>query len=117
MENILILGIVLVVVAAALLRAKKHFSGGGCCGSGSTSVRSRKKLTSPKIGQTVLVVEGMHCENCRNRVEHGLNNLEGVVCRVDLKKKTATVSYSQEVSPETLKGIVEKMGYTVTQIQ
>ena len=117
MENILIICILLVIILIALLRMKKHFKGGGCCGSGSTSVRSHKKLTEPQIGQIVLVVDGMHCENCQNRVEHGLNKLDGVVCKVNLKKKTATVSYSREIPAEELKALVEKMGYTVTEIR
>lgn len=117
MENVIIVSVVLLVVVFALLRTKKHFKGGGCCGSGNTSVRSRKKLTAPQLGEKVMTVEGMHCENCQNRVEHALNNLDGVVCRVNLKKKTATVSYSREVSDSQLKSIVEKMGYQVTEIR
>lgn len=117
MQNYIIIGVLLVLVVLALARSAKHFKGGGCCGSGSTSVRSRKKLTAPKLGEKVLTVEGMHCENCRNRVEHAVNALDGVVCKVDLKKKTATVSYSAEVSSEALKQTIEKMGYTVTDIR
>lgn len=117
MENAIIIGILLVVIILALLRAKKHFKGGGCCGSGSTTVRSSKKLTEPKLGEKVLTVEGMHCENCQNRVENALNRLDGVACRVNLRKSTATVSYSTEVSDALLKETVEKMGYKVTHIQ
>lgn len=117
MENAIILSILLVVIVLALLRAKKHFKGGGCCGSGSTTVRSHKKLTDPKLGEKILVVEGMHCENCQNRVENALNRLDGIVCKVNLRKKTATVSYSTEVSDEVLKETVEKMGYKVTEIR
>lgn len=117
MDNIIIIAVILVVIVLALLRTKNHFKGGGCCGSGSTSVRSHKKLTEPKIGERVLTVEGMHCENCQNRVEHALNRMDGVVCRVNLRKKTATVSYSREVSAETLKKTVEDLGYQVTEIR
>ena len=115
MENVIIVGILLVVIVLALFRAKKHFKG-GCCGSGST-VRSRKKLTGPKLGEKILEVEGMHCENCRNRVEDALNRLDGVAARVDLRKKTARVSYSTEVSDERLKETVEKLGFQVTGIR
>ena len=117
MENYIIVGIVALIVILGVLRARKHFGGGGCCSSGSASVRSGKKLTDPKIGEIVLTVEGMHCENCQNRVEHLVNKLDGVVCRVNLKKKTATVSYSREISPEQIKAIIEKAGYPVTHIQ
>lgn len=117
MENTIIIGIVLLVLVLALLRAKKHFKSGGCCSSGTSSVRSRKKLTSPKLGEFTLVVEGMHCEKCQNRVEHAVNDLDGVVCKVNLKKKTATVSYSTTVSIEAVKTIIEDAGYTVTEVR
>lgn len=117
MENSIIIAILLVVLVLALLRAKKHFKGGGCCGGGSTSVRSHKKLTAPKIGEKTLIIEGMHCENCQNRIEHAVNNIDGVVCRVHLRKNSATVSYSAEVSNDLLKETIERMGYHVTEIR
>ena len=117
MDNMIIIVVLLVILVLALLRMKKHFKGGGCCGSGSNTIRSTKKLTEPKIGEKVLTVEGMHCENCQARVENAVNRLDGVVCKVNLKKKTATVSYSTEVSDEALKNAIEKLGYKVTRIQ
>ena len=117
MENYMIIGILAVVIVLALARSRKHFKGGGCCGSGGNTIRDKKKLTDPKIGEKVMVIEGMHCENCEIRVENALNRLDGVACKVNLKKKTATVSYSREVSDELLKETVEKMGYQVTEIR
>lgn len=117
MENVIIVVILLVLMVLAIFRAKKHFKGGGCCGSGSSMVRTKKKLTGPKLGEKTLVIEGMHCENCEIRVENALNRLDNVACRVNLKKKTATVSYSAEVSDETLRSAVERIGYKVTQIR
>lgn len=117
MENYIIIGVLLVIVVIAVFRAKKHFGGGGCCGSGSNTVRDKKKLTQPKTGEKILVIQGMHCENCEIRVENALNRLEGVACKVSRKKRTAVVSYSAEVSDELLKTTVEEMGYKVTDIR
>lgn len=117
MENEIIIGILLIILVVAVLRAKKHFKGGGCCGSGSNTIRTKKTLTAPKLGEKTLVIEGMHCENCEIRVENALNRLDAVACRVNLKKKTAIVEFSAEVSDELLKTTVEKMGYQVTQIR
>ena len=117
MENYIIVGILLVILVIAILRAKKHFKGGGCCGSGGNTIRDKKTLTAPKIGEKVLVIEGMHCENCEVRVENALNRLDGVLCKVNLKKKIATVSYSAKVSDELLRETVEKVGYTVIEIR
>ena len=116
MENYLIIGILLVLLVMALLRAKKHFKG-GCCGSGSTTIRDKKVLSGPKLGQKTMTIAGMHCENCEIRVENALNRLDGVACKVSHKKKTAVVEYSAEVSDETLKAAVEKLGYKVTSIR
>ncbi|MBQ8238343.1 MAG: heavy-metal-associated domain-containing protein [Oscillospiraceae bacterium] len=117
MKNGIIIGILALVVVVALLRAVKHFRGGGCCGSDSQTIRIKKTLTAPAIGEKTLVIEGMHCENCEIRVENALNRLDGVACRVNLRKKTAAVSYSAEVSDEVLKAAVERLGYKVTGIR
>lgn len=117
MENIGIIVLLLVLIIPALIHAKKHFSGGGCCGSGGNTIRSHKKLTEPKIGEKVLTVEGMHCENCRARVENAVDRLDGAVCKVNLKKKTAVVLYSSEIPDDVLKETVEKLGYKVTDIR
>lgn len=117
MEDYIVIGILLVVIVAALLRAKKHLKGGGCCGSGSKAIRLRKNLDAPEIGEKVICVEGMSCENCEIRVENALNRLDGVACRADWKKKNAVVSYSKEVSDELLRSTVERLGYKVTEIR
>ena len=117
MQDYIIVGILLIVLVLAILRGKKHFKGGGCCGNGSTTIRDKKTLTAPKIGEKVMTIEGMHCENCEIRVENALNRLEDVVCKVNLKKKIATVSFSKEIPNELLKETVERLGYQVTQIR
>lgn len=113
----IIIAVLVLILVLAVLRGKKHFKGGGCCGSGGNTIRDKKTLEEPIIGRKVLIVEGMSCENCAIRVENALNRLEHVMCRVQLKKKTAVVSYSQEVSDEALKAVVEEIGYQVTQIR
>lgn len=116
MGNVIILAILLVMVVLALNSGRKHFKGsGGCCGGGGEE-RPHKKLEEPAIGQRVLSVEGMHCESCQARIEKAIDRLDGVVCKTNLHKKTATVTYSQPVSDDTLKEIVEKLGYRVTEI-
>lgn len=116
MSDYIIIGILLAIIVIAILKAKKHLKGGGCCGSGSKTIRDKKTLTAPKLGEKTLVIEGLHCENCEIRVENALNRLEGVACKVSWKKKTAVVSYSVEVTDELLKDTVECMGYQVTDI-
>ena len=116
MGNVIILAILLVMVVLAVNSGRKHFKGnGGCCGGGGEE-RPHKKPEAPAVGQRVLSVEGMHCESCQARIEKAIDCLDGVVCKTNLHKKTATVTFSQPVSDDTLKEIVEKLGYRVTEI-
>lgn len=69
------------------------------------------------IGQKRVLIEGMTCEHCKNRVENALNRLEGVSAKVNLKKKTAVVSMEKEVEDMQLQKAVEQAGYKVIQIQ
>lgn len=117
MENTIIICILLAVILFALFRAKKHFRGGGCCGSGSNTIRTKKTLDAPKLGEKIMTIEGMHCENCEARVDNALNRLDGAACRASWKKGTAVVAYSAERSDGLLRSTVEKMGYKVTGIR
>lgn len=116
MQDQLIIIIVLILILAAAGRIKKRLRG-GCCGSGSQVIRDKKVLDAPVIGIKLLTVEGMHCENCAIRVENAVNRLDGALCRVDLKRKTAAVSYSAEIPDALLRETVERLGYQVTAIR
>ena len=116
MGNVIILAILLVMVVLAVNSGRKHFKGSGCCCGGGGEERPHKKLEEPAVGQRVLSVEGMHCESCQARIEKAIDRLDGVVCKTNLHRKTATVTFSQPVSDDTLKEIVEKLGYRVTDI-
>lgn len=65
----------------------------------------------------VITVEGMHCEHCSARVEQALNALNGVSAKVNLKKKTATVDLSGDVSDQTLMNAVKDAGYEPVSIR
>lgn len=116
MENAIIAAILIVAVAFAVVRTRKHFKGGGCCGGKGDTIRCRKELSAPKIGEKILIVEGMTCANCQARVENVLNQLDGVACTVDLKKKTATVAYSKPVDDALLRERIENLGYKLCEI-
>ncbi len=67
--------------------------------------------------ERTLTIEGMMCAHCSGRVESALNALVGVTARVDLEKKTATVTAGAEVSDDALRKAVEDAGYKVTGIR
>lgn len=108
---------VLAVLAAVGVRATvKHFRGEGACCGGGTSVRVKRKRLKTVVRERTLLIEGMTCVHCKERVESRLNELAGVSARVNLKEKMAFVSMDREVSDEKLRCAVENAGYRVLEI-
>lgn len=117
MENIIIIMILLIIIAAAVRPTIKHFKGeGGCCGGGSTVKKKQKKLENV-IARKIVLVEGMTCEHCKDRVERSIDAIDGAAGKVKLKKKQLIVSMEKEVSDEQICAAVEKAGYKVVSIQ
>lgn len=117
MGNIIIIAILAVVLFAAVRSSVKHFKGeGGCCG-GSTAVKpERKKLYGDVVCRMIVKIEGMHCENCSNRIERRINEMDGVACRVSLKKKEAAITAVREIDKADIIEAVVELGYEVTAI-
>src|SRR3954462_7789973 len=59
-----------------------------------------------------LLISGMTCASCANRIEKKLNKLDGVTATVNYATEKAKVTYGAEVTPEDLIATVEKTGYT-----
>ena len=118
MENIIIVGILVIVVAIGLRSAIKHFKGeGGCCGGGSKPAPKQNKKLKNTIAKKVAIVEGMTCEHCKNWVEKSINDIEGTACKVNLSKKEAVISMEREISDEEIRKAIEKAGYKVIEIR
>ena len=65
----------------------------------------------------ILSIDGMACEHCVNAVKTALENLDAVKsAKVDLKKKSAAVKLSRDVSNIDLIKAVEDAGFSVTSI-
>ena len=112
MENMVIIGILLVIAFFAIRTIVKRAGRKGCCGSGS-DYKPRKKKLKNVIATKVFVVDGMHCEKCANRVTEVVNDIPGVAGVVNLKKGIVTVSYEQEVPDELIRQRIARVGYTV----
>lgn len=118
MENVIIIAILIIVLLIAVKESVKHFKGqGGCCGGGSAVKARKKKLKGPILGTYVFTIDGMHCENCKNRIEGKINDIDGTACRVNLNKKTATVTFNRSISQDEIRSVIEKIGYTVVDIK
>lgn len=117
MGNIIIIAILLVVVAFALKNTVKHFKGeGGCCGGGGCTAVETKVLAGPKLGEKIIKMEGMHCDNCKNSIERQINKIEGASAKVNLRKKIAVVSYDRELDEEELRRTIEALDFKVIRI-
>jgi len=71
-----------------------------------------------KKKRKIIGIEGMHCERCADKIDKALEELSDVErVRVDLKKKTATVFYDNDVDSLLLQKVIEDLGYSVTGIK
>jgi P-type Cu+ transporter len=59
-----------------------------------------------------LLIGGMTCASCANRIEKKLNKLDGVTATVNYATEKAKVSFGAGVTPQDLIATVEKTGYT-----
>lgn len=66
----------------------------------------------------VIKIEGMSCMHCSKKVEEALKSLKGVKkVEVDLEKKEAIAIMKQEIDAETLKNVIEELGYEVMAVE
>lgn len=118
MENVIIIGIIVVLILLGIRSGIKHLKGeGGCCGGGSSTVKRKRKKLQKVIAQKTVIIEGMTCEHCRNRVEKCISDIDGAAAKVNLKKKQAIVSLEKDVSSEQILMAIEKAGYEVVEIR
>ncbi|WP_406673856.1 heavy metal translocating P-type ATPase [Nonomuraea sp. N2-4H] len=59
-----------------------------------------------------LMIGGMTCASCANRIERKLNKLDGVTATVNYATEKAKVTFPVDVDPQVLIAEVEKAGYT-----
>ena len=115
MTDLIVIVIVAAAVAIALRATSKHFRGeGGCCG-GST-YKARKKKLSTIMRKRTVVVEGMSCQHCVNRVMEAVNAVEGASAIVNLKKGQVTVSMDRPIEDSVIRQAIEAAGYQVMEI-
>ena len=64
--------------------------------------------------ETILIVNGMMCGGCENRVKNAIKNIEGVEnVTADHNTGKVIVVSNNEVSEETIKETLEDIGYEV----
>lgn len=111
MSNVIIVIILLIAVVFGMKETVKHFKGeGACCGGGSSKPK-KKKLKGKVICTYTFHIDGMHCSNCANAVTRAINDIDGAVAKVSLKKKTAKVSCDREIEAFVIEAVIRKRGY------
>ena len=66
-----------------------------------------------KTENTVISVNGMHCNHCKARVENALKALKGVKkFQVSLENGSATVAYvAKKITPDTIASAITQSGF------
>ena len=83
-----------------------------CCSDGTRPVIFKIE----RMDYKVLYIDGIGCDNCRNRIRDALMGLD-YVTDVAFKAEFTEVFLDQDVSDETLKAAVENCGdYTVSKV-
>lgn len=68
--------------------------------------------------QKTLIIEGMMCPHCENRVKTLLEELSGVTeANVSHKTNTATITLTEDISNDILIKLITDAGYKVTEIK
>ena len=118
MTNAIVIVVLVIVIIMATKGAAKHLMGqGSCCGGGSSIVKEPdKKLSGPVVKTMVFKIDGMHCENCSNRVKRAINRIDGVSAKLNLRKKEAVVEYDREVDDATITRAIETLDYKVISV-
>lgn len=108
----IIIGIVLAIIVVAVFSIKKKAkSKASCCGSGTYVAKSRKLKTVAE--KKTFRVEGMHCQNCVNRVMEDVQDIPGTSASVNLKKGIVAVSVEAPMDDGVIIAAIEKHGYRV----
>lgn len=114
-DIVLIIGFI-IILFFAFKASKKHMKGeGGCCQGGSVPILPDKILDHVE-GKKEVVIHDMECDRCAYNIKKALNSLDGVSAIVSLYQKNVIISYSKEISDETIVRLIEKTGYHVNSI-
>lgn len=117
MENIIIVGIIIILLIIGVRSMGKHMKGeGGCCGGGSAPVQVPEKKLDKVVAEKKLIVDGMTCEHCKGWVEKAINEIDGASAKVNLKTREVTVAMDREIPVEELRNAVVNAGYRIVEI-
>ncbi|MCR4924136.1 MAG: heavy-metal-associated domain-containing protein [Lachnospiraceae bacterium] len=112
-QDIIIVIVLLIILIPAIKSTVTHMKGEGSCCGGPKEKVPKKKIAGKPNRVYLVKIEGMHCNNCKNRVEKHLNEIEDVVSKVDLAKNTAKVSVYGDTPESLIRETIEKQDFVV----
>ncbi len=115
-QDIIIVLILAVILIPAVKSTLTHMKGEGSCCGGPKEKVPKKKLPGKPVNVYTVHIEGMHCSNCKNRIEKHLNEIPDVIAKVNLSSDTAKVSVYGDTSKETIRETIEKLDFMVTEL-
>ena len=120
-QDIIIILVLVIILIPAIRSTITHMKGEGACCGGPKEKPVRKKISGKPKAKLIVHIEGMQCDNCKNRVEKHLDELDGVIAKVKLSRKLAEVYLYQDVDQneikDTIKNIIERLDFKVTGIE
>jgi len=115
-EDWIIVVVLIVILIPAVISSIKHMKGeGACCGGPKEKVPKKRLPGKPRVVYKV-EIEGMHCNNCKNRIEKYLNEIPGVVSSVKLSRNMGTVKVYDDTSESLIKETIEGLDFKVKNI-
>jgi copper chaperone CopZ len=117
-QDLIIIIVIVIILIPAIKGMITHMKGEGSCCGGPKEKAPRKKIAGKPLRKLIVHIEGMHCDNCKNRVERHLDDIDGVVAKVNLAKKQAEVSlYKDGVPDDLIKNTIEALDFQVTSME
>ena len=117
MENIIVVLILILILAIALPQTIKHLKGEGDCCGGAQEKPKKKTIQGKPIKKVKLKIQGMHCNNCRVRLENKLNEIDGIVAKVSLGDGSAKLSLYSDVDMEEVLEVIKSQDFKGTVIE
>ncbi len=113
MINFILILAIAVVFFLSLKSCIGHFRGEGSCCGGREKRKTQKKLDSPILERKTVLVDGMKCRGCEEKIRNELNKIEGLaVKKAEAKKGRILFEASHHLSTAEIKDAVERVGFT-----
>ena len=74
-------------------------------------------LAGDIIATKLVTIEGMHCDNCKNSIEHQINRIDGAACEVKFKEKDSCNTVDKPVDDDLIRRTIERLDFKVVDIK